>query len=244
MKQIILVLTLALFSSHASAAWYQVEVIVFENLIPDDSGEQWYSNQGIPDITRSIDLVTEKKIEGEGLTAFNALPVGQFKLGGVYRNLKFSKEYRPLLHIAWQQPGMSSRSRAKYVHIRKAEGKVTDDQVLSVQDQGKQNIIELEGINEEEINEEENFQDYLVKVDGTVRLRSGHFLHVDVDLAYFFQSIPASLINTVVENPNSNYQLTDYSRLKETRRIKLNELHYFDHPLFGVIMWVKRLTIQ
>ncbi len=242
MKYIIIYLTFILFSSHASAAWYQVEVIVFEHLTPDDSGEQWHSNQGIPDISKSIDLATEPSTEEEGLTAFKALPVGKFKLGGIYRNLKFSKEYRPLTHVAWQQPGISSRSRAKYVHIRKAEGEVINEQVLIMLDSDEQEVNELD-ISELDINEEEIFQDVLVKVDGTVRLRSGHFLHMDVDLAYFFQLIPASLISTIAEDPNAKYQLTGYTRLKETRKIKLNELHYFDHPLFGAIVWVKRLKI-
>ena len=30
--------------------------------------------------------------------------------------------------------------------------------------------------------------------------------------------------------------------LKETRRIKLNEIHYFDHPMYGVILQVSRLN--
>jgi len=35
-----------------------------------------------------------------------------------------------------------------------------------------------------------------------------------------------------------------YAQMKETRRIKLNELHYFDHPLFGVLMRVTRLGVE
>jgi hypothetical protein len=33
----------------------------------------------------------------------------------------------------------------------------------------------------------------------------------------------------------------DYVRLTESRRVRLKELHYFDHPLFGVIVQVTRL---
>ena len=35
-----------------------------------------------------------------------------------------------------------------------------------------------------------------------------------------------------------------YAQMKETRRIKLNELHYFDHKLFGVLMRVTRLEVE
>ena len=30
-------------------------------------------------------------------------------------------------------------------------------------------------------------------------------------------------------------------RLKEKRRLKLNEKHYFDHPKFGILLQVSRL---
>ena len=33
-------------------------------------------------------------------------------------------------------------------------------------------------------------------------------------------------------------------RLTESRRIKLNELHFFDHPLFGVILQVSRYETE
>lgn len=36
----------------------------------------------------------------------------------------------------------------------------------------------------------------------------------------------------------------DGYRLVEKRRIKLNEVHYFDHPKFGVLMQVSRLEVE
>ena len=33
----------------------------------------------------------------------------------------------------------------------------------------------------------------------------------------------------------------DYARLTESRRVRLNEIHYFDHPLFGLIVQVSLL---
>jgi hypothetical protein len=35
-------------------------------------------------------------------------------------------------------------------------------------------------------------------------------------------------------------QMIRFSRLRETRKMKLNELHYFDHPLTGLLMYVGR----
>jgi hypothetical protein len=65
---------------------------------------------------------------------------------------------------------------------------------------------------------------------GSVRLRAGRFLHADVDMAYF----PAGPVTPEAAPP------VGHVRLQESRRIRLNEVHYFDHPLFGVVMQVSR----
>lgn len=59
-------------------------------------------------------------------------------------------------------------------------------------------------------------------VDGYIRLQRGQLLKLLVDLEY---------------QPSTNR----YYRLREKRRIKFNERHYFDHPKFGVIAVVKPL---
>ncbi len=52
-------------------------------------------------------------------------------------------------------------------------------------------------------------------LDGFVRLQRGNYLHLLVDLEY----TPGPAVY----------------RLNEKRRLKLNEVHYLDHPKFGVI---------
>lgn len=59
------------------------------------------------------------------------------------------------------------------------------------------------------------------QVNGTVALRRGRYLHADVDLVFSKKSATA--------------------RLTQTRRLRNNELHYLDHPLFGVLISVAPL---
>ncbi len=205
MRKIILVILFTLFSCNAHASWYQVELIIFEHLYPDVDSELWHTGQKLPDLTDTIELATDQSASA----SFLILPSHKYILGNIYGALKSSKDYRPLLHIAWQQPALTP-SRAESVHIRKIEG----------------------------VSGEDNLQDELVKVDGTVRIRASTFLHADIDLAYFFQSIPASQITA--GNVSTDLQQANFARLTESRRMKLNELHYFDHPLFGVVMRVSR----
>lgn len=53
-------------------------------------------------------------------------------------------------------------------------------------------------------------------VEGVLRVRSEQQLHVDADFVYQHEQVPV--------------------RLTETRRIRLREVHYFDHPLFGLLL--------
>lgn len=55
------------------------------------------------------------------------------------------------------------------------------------------------------------------QIDGTIAVRRGRYLHADVDLLYK-KGVAA--------------------RLTHTRRLRSNEVHYIDHPLFGVILSV------
>ncbi|MGE0486092.1 MAG: CsiV family protein [Gammaproteobacteria bacterium] len=56
------------------------------------------------------------------------------------------------------------------------------------------------------------------RVEGTVAIKVARLLHVEVDFVYDHDGTPV--------------------RLAETRRVKLRETHYFDHPLFGVLVQV------
>jgi hypothetical protein len=69
-------------------------------------------------------------------------------------------------------------------------------------------------------------------VEGTVRLVRGRYLHLDMDLL---------LRDTGLQPPGHYADGPGYTpayRLIEKRRIKRSDLHYFDHPRFGVLALV------
>ena len=149
-------------------------------------------------------------LDDEADNPFRLLSSGLYKLGGVYNQLKASGKYRPFLHVAWQQPALYGDS-SRSVHILKTEPGTAG-----------------------------NPDDPLVRVEGTIRVRASQFLHADVDMIYFPQPVPESVIHPTATSPSPVTLQPGYSRLHESRRMKLNELHYFDHPLFGIIMHISR----
>ncbi len=209
LKKLLLGSLLLLFSNLAYAKWYQVEMVVFEHLAVDASGEMWNSDD-VLEYRNAKQLVTD----ASGPNAFKRLPPSRYKLGGVNKVLKLSSGYRPVYHVAWQQPELK-KSRAKKVHIKNPDA----------------------------------------KINGTVNLRGGHLLHLDLNISYFVDLLTESVTSfteeVVFEEGTSSDNVRKeiimsgtYAQMKETRRIKLNELHYFDHPLFGVIMRVTRLAVE
>jgi len=212
MRKTLLLIMLSLASFNVRAAWYQVEIIIFENLYPQSDGEVWSEPRELPTLGDAVELAPVDAA-GHSPVAFKKLRSSRFKLGGVHKELSFSRNYRPLLHLSWQQPGRSG-ARATAVRIR---------DILNPESSG--DVAERQ-----------------VKVDGTIRLRVSRFLHMDVDLVYLLENLPAVIRSNVVEGSVSPQ--ASYTRLRESRRMKLNELHYFDHPLFGMITRVSRLKVE
>ena len=234
-----------------SAAWYQVEVIIFDYLYPESDGEIWYENPGLPDRSESIELISELadpepeegsdgqnsaldielKKNKQDLQAYLELPSDRLKLAGVERVLKLSSDYRPLMHTAWQQPGLSART-ARPVHLQKYEETV---EISDVEPESIESLIDNGG------QSDEFYQAPELIFDGTLRIRSSKFLHVDIDFAYFPESLSMARENQSADSRLFVAQQADYVRLSESRKIRLNEINYFDHPLFGVILRVSRL---
>ncbi len=217
----VLIMILLCFSPCISAAsWYRVEVIVFDRPYPGAEGEKWRNEPlSLPDNLvelKSAGFSTAEK----NLIAYMILGKNHHHLAGIRDKLTFSNGYRLLTHIAWQQPAFRG-SRSPYVRL----------QVLS-------NDRESTAV-------PESTWQYAMSgrvIDGSIRIRSGFYLYADVHLFYSRQLPPEQkIIRTDRETFAGTETEKTIMKLKETRRIKLNEIHYFDHPMYGVILRVSRL---
>ena len=74
-------------------------------------------------------------------------------------------------------------------------------------------------------------------VDGTVRVWRERFLHVEVDLVYglALEAAPAPVVGGAgfAVAPAASRA---YFRLHERRRMRAREVHFLDHPMFGVLV--------
>ena len=231
---------LTLFSAQANAEdWYRLEVVLFAYTEPDAGGEWWYENPGLPARHQSIGLIMEtaEPISGvtpgapeeEELKPYTALPKADYRLAGVRRVLASSREYQPLLHVAWQQLGLDARN-VRAVHLdntrfeRKAAEQIEDEPETG------------------EVRDETEYTPPVKVFDGIVRLRKSRFLHLDVDFAYFLDTLEQPDLEMPAQAAGHRRFPASYVRLTESRRIKPDDLNYFDHPLFGLVVEVSKIV--
>ncbi|ORU93610.1 MAG: hypothetical protein A6F72_07370 [Cycloclasticus sp. symbiont of Poecilosclerida sp. N] len=83
-----------------------------------------------------------------------------------------------------------------------------------------------------------NRQAGAVQLEGTLTFHSGRYLHLDIDLQLSEVAQPTSpteYLTTGVAQYSTIY------RLKDTRRIRAGDSHYFDHPRFGILAIVEKI---
>ncbi len=127
MKRIINGLIFALFSLPVLAQdsdkkperWYEVEIILFEQLNPvSTASELWPLDIEQPDLSNAIDLfrspeeaqiaaISESSVQASKDpyldTPYLILPQEQYQLTNAYQKLVNSENYLPLVHVAWRQ---------------------------------------------------------------------------------------------------------------------------------------------
>jgi Peptidoglycan-binding protein, CsiV len=101
---------------------YDVELVIFRNLSPSGTAEQWdleaaEAGHGlaIPDDEPSP-FATLAQPTPTATASFPPLASSKFKLTAVAETLRRSRNYQPLAHIGWTQPGYP-RDAAQFVAI-------------------------------------------------------------------------------------------------------------------------------
>ena len=64
----------------------------------------------------------------------------------------------------------------------------------------------------------------MLVVEGLVGIKVSKLLHVELDFIYYHRGTPV--------------------RLKERRKVRLRETHYFDHPLFGLVVRISPYELE
>jgi len=242
--------------------WYEIEIIIFEN--PDQAGvssEVWPNNPGLPNFENTIELMPQQMPAMEGDNSINldnvhpgdpTIPADQaiteeppatnppmpepyqlltnseFNLTAQEIKLSTSEKYYPLLHIAWRQPVLSQEnSRAVHIYSNMEQSQIDDIQssaeILAIPPHNEFFMYQISPDTDVPLN----------VIDGTIKITHGKYLHLEVDILYRIQPPENNEFN-IFGFKKQDESLTVF-RMQQSRRMRSSELHYFDHPLFGML---------
>lgn len=252
-------------SQHAVPQWYQIEVLVFSQITPEaENAERWRKETGysFPDDMVSLSspqfpqetavwldkaaserrlypFLSEEDSENtkSALVAFTPLSAEEQQLNGIADRMKQSALYRPLFHEVWRQP--------------LAKGNA-EPAVLVLGGESYRDTHELQGSIRLSLSRYLHVHADLL----LTQFEENHGqLQEDwpiVTLPFQLPDFSRPIIDSLaLNNENDEYDLLSklpdsitrtekivrrVVRLNQTRRMRSNELHYLDHPLFGVLI--------
>ncbi|SEQ68564.1 Peptidoglycan-binding protein, CsiV [Amphritea atlantica] len=234
---ILLVLTLILFNSNAVQADtsdYKVELLIFSHQSSDTLGDEiWPLIDTIPP-RRSRAL--EYNQQGQKIGYFTRLPKSSLSLSGKQASLRRSSLYRVLFHEAWIQPVGEVKNR----HVVRING----GEIL---DNG---LYELDGYISIDKGRYLHFRSDLFHSRRLSPTESQMLLKPSAGPTPADETplSDASMTETPTDQPegtsaNGNRYLTQTTipdfltvEMESARRMRSNELHYIDHPLFGMLV--------
>ncbi len=195
--------------------WYRVEVLVIESKDKSALAEEWPLDPGMPLLANAISL------DSVSNTDISPLTENQLTLTRAKKRLQQS--YRLIMHKGWRQT-ISDKTTAHNIRLVGGQNYAADDAKS--------------------------------EVDGIIKLSTDRYMNVDADLI-FYKPIKIAADSSIelgvtpenqgtahfVETPLQNWQNDPQARLQPFRlkgssRLKADEIHYIDHPLYGIIIVV------
>ncbi|HEY3699531.1 MAG TPA: CsiV family protein [Spongiibacteraceae bacterium] len=206
-----LMLLMSSTMAHAETL-YQVEIIAFaRDSAEAENEENWDKHYNLRYPERSVNLQSSNSSDTAGSnSSFQLLSADAMQLNKEADVIAGRRNMRVLLHQAWRQT-VDDPARATAVLI----------------DGGKQFGVHHE-------------------LEGTFTLSVEHFLRADANLWLSRFSSNAGVDAQVLPIPpgasddagDAHYAVTQTVVLQEQRRMRSGELHYFDHPLIGLLVLV------
>ena len=219
-------------STPAKQQWYQVEVLIFRNDTPfESSPEKWPQR-----IKRNFPekLSTLQPPQPDSQEAFVKLAPEDTTFTQYFKEIERRDNANMLYHAAWRQPKIS-RNIALPLLIQSTalspDGQYILEGTIKI---GIQRYIHIDT--------DLWLSDYTVKKKSPLdhwlnEFAPSPFAATDIDPAAAATSPGSALpYKDNYETDAPVYIAQHIARLQQSRRMKRDELHYLDHPLFGVLV--------
>ncbi len=255
MKRLLPFLLILLSSAAlAESGAYRVEVIVFRNLgvltesVAVDDLRSFLQFPSLEEPLQHKDLFnnpadeTPDQLPDDLATVLrydlpddlNVVTQKSTRMDAVWRRLRSSKGYRPLLYAAWEQ------NRTDYYPPMR----IHDQQIIDTQLRPPTHIMIADLAAEDPL---AAYRSSFYRIDGSVQLRRSRFLHLFMDLEIREEKpeIPVEpdfFGSSETQTAPGNSDQDDIQRgvfaLKQNRQVRTDRMQYFDTPYFGALVLV------
>ena len=236
MKRLLTFLLFLLSSAAlAESGAYRVEVIVFRNLdVASDPvlEDELRSFSHYPSLDQILVDEGSLEIPNKHLPEdLNVVTQRGSRMDGVWRRLRSSQGYRPLIYKSWVQNRVDF-----YPPMRVHNERIIDTQLLT-----PTNIVVADLAAEDPL---AAYRSTFYQLDGSVQLRRSRFLHLYLDLEYRLENSGEVVETAFFDSPESPLddggldQQHDVFKLKENRQVRTGRLQDFDAPHFGALVLV------
>ncbi len=236
-----LFLILPLHAEEENIRYYDIELVVFENLEENtDIDEVWPSGKQlqVPENAAILGRKFEGKLPPQYDTRylFNTLSVNDYQLKEEVDSIKQAEQYRLLLHTGWRQPGLP-KADAVTVYFKHAvaesEGEVqSSEEIASLQSAHPGDTPSAPAEPEANI----NLPVRVAQLDGLITIALSRYLHVDMELLYKKGSESSSVDMYDSSFLEDRRAMEPMFYIKQNRRMRSKETHYIDHPKLGVLI--------
>ncbi|NOX75325.1 MAG: hypothetical protein GXP17_01600, partial [Gammaproteobacteria bacterium] len=195
--------------------------------------------------------------------AYEILAEEEWQLTDVAKRLRRATAFEPMLHIAWRQPTLArgvARPVLLYDGMTDPLPTLVDPEVEPGLE-GGQELDATPPLMPQFANEQDTQPGHFVgppnpRFFGTLSVSVARYLHFNVDLIYrapVTQKMAVAVPDlelwydrpypTLYEPQGPAYRLKEWQamrgfQMKESRRMRSRELHYLDHPFFGIVVLI------
>lgn len=244
MKALISILFLALanISFAEDMRYYDVEVIIIENLSENSKkSEIWPLQVNITPPQQTVKLgqpvLSDWLPQNQNidlLSSYVELGPSNFQLTKEIEKLTKSKTQRVIFHSAWRQPGLDKHT-ALPVYFKREIPAMPETKTTN-------NLAATEQSSQLENNNKGSSEANPTILEGLLRVTLARYLHLEAELTYR-EKLPEITNNENpfadldVENERDKIEKQGVIHFKQNRRrIRSNELHYLDHPALGILI--------
>ncbi len=233
----ILFLLIAANSFAEDRRYYDIEVVIIENLSEEQkNSENWplQVNLSLPEKTVPYGQPVTREWLPEDVdlkSSYKVLRSKTYQLTPEIEKINESKTQRVIFHTAWRQPGLD-KEQALPVYFKKEipAAPPVEEQTLSESNESFS------------ITEDEKPQATSSILEGLLRVTLARYLHLEAELT--FRATPPPITQSdnpfsVLDNENERNEILKQGVIhlkQKRRRIRSNELHYIDHPVLSMLL--------